>query len=72
MEIKSKQQPEKRIDELTITDEDLVPLELFDVVLGQIKHKFDDKRQLCLDLVSEAKLEISKKVKAMEMEKNEK
>jgi hypothetical protein len=44
LDIKSKQQPDKRQDELSITDEDMVPLELFDVVLGQIKHKFEDKR----------------------------
>ena len=44
LEMKSKQQPDKRIEELAITDEDMVPLELFDVALGQIKHKFDEKR----------------------------
>lgn len=44
LNMKSKQQPDKRQDELSITDEDMVPLELFDVALGQIKHKFEDKR----------------------------
>lgn len=34
LDIKSKQHPEKRMEELTITDEDMVPLELFDVVMG--------------------------------------
>lgn len=59
--------PDKKLEELNVTDEDLVPLELFDVVLSQIKHKFDDKRQMWGDLMAEARLEISKKIKAMEM-----
>lgn len=36
--------PDKPIDQINVTDEDLVPLELFDEVLTQIKHKFDEKK----------------------------
>ena len=36
--------PDKPIDLINVTDEDLVPLELFDEVLTQIKHKFDEKK----------------------------
>jgi len=34
IEIKHSKTPERRIDDINITDEDMVPLELFDVVLG--------------------------------------
>lgn len=64
--------PEKRIDDINITDEDLVPLELYDVVLGQIKHKFDDKKQMWCELIAEAKTEIIKKIKAMEVHEKQK
>lgn len=41
---------------------------MFDVVLSQIRHKFDDKRQVWLEMMSEARYEITKKIKAMDME----
>jgi len=48
-----------------VTDEDLVKLELFDVVLSQMRHKFDEKNRVWLDLLREAKEEITKKQKSM-------
>lgn len=39
---KAKLQPEGSKEELNVTDEDLVKLELFDVVLSQMRHKFDE------------------------------
>jgi hypothetical protein len=39
----------------------LVPLELFDEVLTQIKHKFDDKKIYWQELMNMAKKEIAKK-----------
>lgn len=59
--------PDKRIEDINITDEDLVPLELFDLVLGRIRHKFEDKIQMWTELIQEAKSEINKKIKAMEI-----
>ena len=59
--------PDKRLEDINITDEDLVPLELFDLVLGRIRHKFEDKKQMWTELIQEAKSEINKKIKAMEI-----
>jgi len=50
--------PDKPIESLNVTDEDLVPLELFDEVLTQIKHKFDDKKTYWQELMGMARKEI--------------
>jgi hypothetical protein len=50
--------PDKPIETLNVTDEDLVPLELFDEVLTQIKHKFDDKKIYWQDLMANARKDI--------------
>lgn len=66
---KAKLQPDSsnanRAEELNVTDEDLVKLELFDVVLSQMRHKFEEQNRVWLDLLKEAKEEISKKQKSM-------
>lgn len=43
--IKHEKTPEKKLEEIAITDEDLVELTLFDQVLSQIEHKFSEKVQ---------------------------
>ena len=45
----------KDLQELEITDEDLIPLELFDEALSQKEHKFNDKKQYLIDMIQEAK-----------------
>ena len=55
-----------------ITDEDLVPLELFDQALSEIKHKFTSKQQLWQSLSQGIKLEQQKMVKSLGLEGKEK
>mmetsp|Transcript_27687 Transcript_27687/g.20797 ORF Transcript_27687/g.20797 Transcript_27687/m.20797 type:complete len:81 (+) Transcript_27687:953-1195(+) len=47
--------PDKKVEEIEITDEDLVPLELFDEALAQKENKFNEKRQYLAELLQEAK-----------------
>ena len=55
--------PERPIDQLSITDEDMVPMELLDDVLGAYRHKVQSKFALWKELVESAKIETAKKVK---------
>ena len=55
--------PDRPIEQLSITDEDMVPMELLDDVLGAYRHKIQSKFQLWKDLVDSAKFETAKKVK---------
>lgn len=64
--------PDKPIETLNVTDEDLVPLELFDEVLTQIKHKFDDKKIYWQDLMTMARKEIQKKVQQLNIDNEKK
>jgi hypothetical protein len=49
-----------------------VPLELFDEVLTQIKHKFDDKKIYWQDLMTLARKEIQKKVQQLNIDNEKK
>lgn len=64
--------PDKPIESLNVTDEDLVPLELFDEVLTQIKHKFDDKKTYWLEFTAMAKKEIQKKLQQLNIDNEKK
>ena len=64
--------PDKPIETLNVTDEDLVPLELFDEVLTQIKHKFDDIKIYWQDLMTLARKEIQKKVQQLNIDNEKK
>ena len=55
--------PDRPIEQLSLTDEDMVPMELLDDVLGAYRHKIQSKFQLWKDLVDSAKFETAKKVK---------
>ena len=46
---------DKPVSEIEITDEDLVPLELFDHVLAEKEHKYSDRKSYLVDLIAEAK-----------------
>lgn len=56
---------ETPVDKLQITDEDLVPLEIFDDVMNYKEHKFDDKRSQLGKLISNAKNEAAQKIKSL-------
>ena len=49
--------PDKPIAELVVTDEDLVPLELFDQVLSAREAKQDEKRGQIVGLIQKMKSE---------------
>ena len=55
--------PDRAIDQLSITDEDMVPMELLDDVLGTYRHKVQSKFALWKEVVDSAKSETAKKVK---------
>ena len=48
---KKADEDENKISEMQITDEDFVPLDLFDGVLAEFQHKFDTKRQIQLEFI---------------------
>jgi len=48
---------EKPISELVVTDEDLVPLELFDQVLASRDSKQDDKKSQIFQMIQKLKSE---------------
>ena len=64
--------PDRPLEEMQITDDDEVPLELFDIALGQIKHKFDCKVALYKELISSGKKEVHKMVQSLGLEKDAK
>ena len=47
--------PDRPIENLTITDEDLVPLEFLDDVLGAMRHKAQSKVEIWRELIESAK-----------------
>ena len=57
-----------KITEVQVTDEDLVPLELFDGVLAEFQHKFQSKRTIQLDFLKQCKEEQQKKLKLLGVE----
>lgn len=46
---------------MVITDEDFVPLDLFDGVLGEFQHKFQTKHQVFLEFIKLCREEAVKK-----------
>ena len=58
---KAKDNEEIKIDEMQVTDEDFVPLELFDGVLAEFQHKYQSKRNIQLEFVKFCKEEAVKK-----------
>ena len=63
--------PDKPIDQLEITDDDLVPLVLFDDALSEREYGFKDRKRTLEALIEEGKMHVSKKIGAMGVE-NEK
>ena len=55
--------PDRPIENLTITDEDLVPLEFLDEVLGAMRHKVQSKVDIWRELIESARQETLKKIK---------
>ena len=53
---------------LQITDEDLVPLDLFEGVLAELNHKIESKRAVHLELAKSCRDEQVKKCKALGIE----
>lgn len=62
---KKADEEENKIQEMQITDEDFVPLELFDGVLAEFQHKFNSKRQIQLDFIRLCREEAVKKQKVL-------
>jgi hypothetical protein len=60
--------PDRPLAEMQITDDDEVPLEMFDISLGQIKHKFSSKVALWKELISSGKKEVTKMVQSLGLE----
>lgn len=61
-------EPKKLQDENVITDEDLVPLELLDIVYNKRINKLESKRNLVSTLVIEAKKLAAEKIKELKVE----
>ena len=62
--------PEKPLEQIYITEDDMVPLELLDIVVSQIRNKFDEKRRVWNKLLADSKVEITKMVKSLDVEGN--
>ena len=56
---------DKPIDQIEITDEDLVPLEIFDQVISVLENKFEERKQLLFSLIQKAKVEAQAKIKSL-------
>jgi len=54
---KAQEMPDIKLEKLQITDEDMIPLELLDEVITEIKHKFEMKKGYWTALVGGAKAE---------------
>ena len=48
----------KPLNEIQVTDQDIIPLDLMKQVISQIKNKFDEKMSSYHKLVNEATLEV--------------
>lgn len=57
--------PDKPVTQLVVTDEDLVPLELFDQVLQARDVKQDEKRSQIASLIAKMKADATNKIKTM-------
>jgi len=57
--------PDKPVSQLVVTDEDLVPLELFDQVLQARDVKQDEKRSQIASLIAKMKADATNKIKTM-------
>ena len=69
---KTIQFPDKPIDQLEITDDDLVPLGLFDTALEEMKTKHRDRMNVLeASLLKEGEIHISNEIRKMGVE-NEK
>lgn len=55
----------KPLEEIIVTDEDLVPLELIDNVISTIENKNEEKKQLCFELIQKCKQEANSKIKQL-------
>lgn len=64
--------PDRPLEQMQITDEDLVPLELFDISLGQIKHAYEAKHALWKELISGGKKEAAKMMQSLGLDANDK
>ena len=54
---------DKPIDQIEITDEDLVPLEIFDQVISVLENKFEERKQLLFSLIQNCFIHTSMKKK---------
>lgn len=53
---------------MQITDEDLVPLDLFDGILAEYQHKHETKKQVYIDFIKQCREEQVKKCKQLGIE----
>jgi hypothetical protein len=67
---KAKMFPEKPLDQIMLTEDDMVPLDLLDVVISQIRNKFEEKKRVWMKLLADSRVEISKMVKSLDVEGN--
>jgi hypothetical protein len=67
---KAKMFPDKPLEQIYMTEDDMVPLELLDMVVSQIKNKFDEKKRVWNKLLADSKVEITKMVKSLDVEGN--
>jgi len=51
----ARKNPSKPLDQFQITDDNLIPLDLFDDVVAQIKHKIDDRIHTIVKFIDECK-----------------
>lgn len=63
---KARQQPDKPLNVVSqITDDDLVPLEMFDWVLSQIQHKQSERKQTILAFLNECQVQVHKVIQKL-------
>ena len=60
----------KRIDEVKLTDEDLVPLDLIKHVMGQRRYNFNLKWEYLNNFLNDSQEEVSKKIRQLQVENN--
>lgn len=53
----------KPADQIEITDEDLVPLELFDQNIAQLENKYEERKSYLVSLIQRSRLEAQAKIK---------
>lgn len=50
--------PDKPLEEINVSDEDFIPIELFQDVISQLKHKQADRKSYWLEFIEKSKSEI--------------